>query len=116
LLVFLKEATDKTVSEHLKDRLHGFYDTDNERRNLLQSGENSASIDRSLRSGVTDVSELAIAETSPLAYYSATLILHAIAVLGAILVVEINTIFDFVNTFGTTFLSFILPAVFVLLS
>jgi hypothetical protein len=86
---------------------------------LATRGDNQSSnlsLVQSLRSGISEASELALAKMSPVTYYLTVAMLHTITVLGSIFIQDISTLFDFVNTFGVTFLFFIFPSLFVILT
>lgn len=65
---------------------------------------------------MSEVSELAYKAMDNRLYVGITLSLHIFAVASALLVDDISYIFDFIATFGISFLMFLVPALMMLLT
>lgn len=64
----------------------------------------------------SEVSELAYKQMEDSVQYFVTFVLHALVVMGAIIVKELTVLFDFISTFGNTFLMLVIPSLFLILS
>ena len=100
-LVIIDETVNKSISENL-----------NAKRDRFLNSKNDALID----ADKSAIPLLELQSLSPTIEYFVILVLHISIVTTSILVQELAVVFDFACSFGVTFLFFILPSLFMLLT
>ena len=100
-LIILDEATNKSMQKELEFKVQNR--EIGQVRDIVAEGE------------VEGEAELAYLKMSSLKYYSMTLLLYSVCILGSVFIDNIGTVFEFVGAFGLSLTSFTLPSIMYLL-